>query len=91
MVIQGYLFQIKKLGEELQLGRQLLESDYYNVYNRMINLIVRELVSDGTITKQQEASAVDPEKKYQTTQNLDRVCQESRDRGLSFSLTDEPS
>lgn len=42
--------------KELQLGRQLLESGDYNVYNRMINLVVRELVSDGTITRQQEGS-----------------------------------
>ena len=57
--LQSYLSD-----KELQLGRQLLESDDYNVYNRMINLIIRELVSDGTITKQKEATADDPEEKY---------------------------
>jgi len=70
--------------KELQLGRQLIESEDYNVYNRMINLIIRELVSDGTITKQKEATADDPEEKYQATQNLDRICKDFRDSGLSF-------
>jgi hypothetical protein len=50
----------------------------------MINLITRELVSDGTITKQKEATADDPEEKYQATQNLDRICKDFRDSGLSF-------
>jgi hypothetical protein len=38
----------------------------------MIDLISRELVSDGTITRQQgggEATADDPEERYQATQN----------------------
>ena len=50
----------------------------------MINLIIRELVSDGTITKQKEATADGPEEKYQATQNLDRICKDFRDSGLSF-------
>ncbi len=37
---------------------------------------VCELVRDRSITKQQEASADDPEEKYQATQNLDRICNE---------------
>ena len=77
--LQSYLSD-----KELQLGRQLLESDDYNVYNRMINLIIRELVSDGTITKQKEAIADYPEEKYQATQNLDRICRDFKDTGLSF-------
>lgn len=77
--LQSYLSD-----NELQLGRQLLESDDYNVYNRMINLIIRELVSDGTITKQKEATADDPEEKYQVTQNLDRICRDFKDTGLLF-------
>jgi len=77
--LQSYLSD-----KELQLGRQLLECDDYNVYNRMINLIIRELVSDGTITKQKEATADDPEEKYQATQNLDRICRDFKDIGLSF-------
>jgi hypothetical protein len=59
--------------KELQLGRQLIESEDHNVYNRMIDLIIRELVSDGIITKQQEATVDNPEEKYQATQNLDRI------------------
>ena len=50
----------------------------------MINLIIRELVSDGTITKQKEATADDPEEKYQVTQNLDRICRDFKDTGLLF-------
>ncbi len=71
-------------GKELQLGRQLLESEDYKVYNRMVDLVIRELASDGTITIQQEATADDPEEKYKATQNLDRICKDFRDSGLSF-------
>ena len=77
--LQGYLSD-----KELQLGRQLLESDDYNVYNRMINLIIRELVNDGTITRQQESSADNPEEKYEATENLDRICKDFSDSGLLF-------
>jgi hypothetical protein len=77
--LQGYLSN-----KELQLGRQLLESDDNNVYNRMIDLIIRELVIDGTITRHQDATADNPEEKYQATQNLDRICRDFRDTGLSF-------
>ena len=77
--LQGYLSD-----KELQLGRQLLESDDYNVYNRMINLIIRELVSDRTITRQQEATVDNPEEKYEATENLDNICKDFRDSGLSF-------
>ena len=44
--LQGYLSD-----KELRLGHELLESDDYNVYNRMINRVARELVNDGTITR----------------------------------------
>jgi hypothetical protein len=77
--LQGYLSNT-----ELQLGRQLLESDDYNVYNRMIHLIIRELVSDGTITRQREATTDNPEEKYEATENLDIICKDFRDSGLSF-------
>ena len=50
----------------------------------MVDLVVRELASDGTITRQQEASADDPKEKYQATQNLDRICKDFGDSGLSF-------
>ena len=71
-------------GKELQLGRQLLESEDYKVYNRMVDLVIRELVHDGTITIQQVATADDPEEKYQATQNLDIICKDFRDNGISF-------
>jgi hypothetical protein len=70
--------------KELQLGRQLLESDDYAVYNLIIDLIIRELVSDGTITRQQEATTDNPEEKYEATENLDRICKGFKDSGLSF-------
>jgi hypothetical protein len=70
--------------KELQLGRQLLDSGDYNVYNRMISLVLRELVNDGTIRRQQQATADDPEEKYEATQNLDGICKDFRDSGLSF-------
>ena len=77
--LQAYLS-----GKELQLGRQLLESEDYNVYKRMIHLVIRELVSDGTITRQQETTADNPEEKYQATENLDRICKDFSDSGLTF-------
>ena len=77
--LQAYLS-----GKELQLGRQLLESEGYNVYKRMIHLVIRELVSDGTITRQQETTADNPEEKYQATENLDRICKDFSDSGLTF-------
>jgi hypothetical protein len=78
--LQGYLLSAK----ELQLGRQLLESEDYNVYNRRFNLVVRELVNDGTIIRQQEATADNPEEKYEASENLDRICKDFTDSGLSF-------
>ena len=89
MFVPDRLFMQNRLqndlsNKELQLGRQLLESEDYNVYNRMINLVIRELVNDGTITKQNEATADDPEEKYEATENLDRICKDFRDSGLSF-------
>jgi hypothetical protein len=80
--LQSYLFN-KELGS---FGRQLLEPENYNVYNRMVELVIRELVSDGTITKQQqkESTPDDPEERYEATQKLDRICKDFRDSGLSF-------
>jgi hypothetical protein len=79
--LQSYLFN-KELG---WFGRQLLESENYNVYNRMVDLVIHELVSDGTITKQQNESIPnDPEQRYETTQKLDRICKDFRDSGISF-------
>jgi hypothetical protein len=81
--LQSYLFN-KELG---WFGRQLLEPENYNVYNRMVDLVIHELVSDGTITKQQqqkESTPDDPEQRYEATQKLDRICKDFRDSGLSF-------
>src|SRR4051812_35421523 len=80
--LQSYLFN-KELG---WFGRQLLDSENYNVYNRIIDLVIHELVSDGTITKQQqnESTPNDPEERYEATQKLDRICKGFRDSGLSF-------
>jgi hypothetical protein len=50
----------------------------------MIHLVIRELVSDGTITRQQETTADNPEEKYQATENLDRICKDFSDSGLTF-------
>jgi hypothetical protein len=78
--LQSYL-----AGKELEFGRQVLQSEDYNVYNTIIELVIRELVSNGTITKQQkESTPDDPEERYEATQNLDRVCKDFRDSGLSF-------
>jgi hypothetical protein len=81
--LQSYLFN-KELG---WFGCQLLEPENYNVYNRMVDLVIHELVSDGTITKQQqqkESTPEDPEERYEATQKLDRICKDFRDSGLSF-------
>ena len=81
--LQSYLFN-KELG---RFGRQLLEPENYNVYNRMVDLVIHELVSDGTITKQQQqkgSTLEDPEERYEATQKLDRICKDFRDSGLSF-------
>ena len=81
--LQSYLFN-KELG---WFGLQLLQPENYNVYNRMVDLVIHELVSDGTITKQQqqkESTPGDPEERYEATQKLDRICKDFRDSGLSF-------
>ena len=52
----------------------------------MVDLVIHELVSDGTITKQQQNESIpnDPEQRYETTQKLDRICKDFIDSGLSF-------
>jgi hypothetical protein len=78
--LQSYLSN-----KELGFGRQVLESEDYTVYNTIIELVIRELVSDGTIAKQQIESTHDnPEQRYEATQNLDTICKDFRDSGLSF-------
>jgi hypothetical protein len=37
-----------------------------------------------TITRQQEATADNPEEKYEATENLDIICKDFGDSGLSF-------
>jgi DNA-binding HxlR family transcriptional regulator len=55
------------------------------VYNTIIEAIIRELVNDGIIAKQQkEATPDDPEDRYEITQNIDKICKEFRDSGVSF-------
>ncbi|HET6641430.1 MAG TPA: hypothetical protein VFY64_06740 [Nitrososphaeraceae archaeon] len=55
------------------------------MYNTIIEAIVRELVSDGIIVKQQKDSTPDDaEDRYEVTENLDKICKDSRDNGLSY-------
>ena len=71
--------------KELGFGSLILESEDYTVYNTVIELIIHELVSDGTIVKQQNKSTHDnPEERYEATQNLDRICKDFMDSGLAF-------
>jgi hypothetical protein len=78
--LQSYLSN-----KELGFGRQVYESEDYVVYNTIVEAIIRELVNDGIIVKQQTESTPDnPEDKYEVTQNLDKICKDFRDSGLSF-------
>ncbi|SRR6266516_3077427 len=77
--LQGYLS-----GKELHFGRQLIQSEDDNIFNRTVNMILHELVNDGTIIQQQEATPDYPIEKYQTTQKLDVICKEFRDAGLPY-------
>lgn len=71
--------------KELGFGRQVFEPEDYLVYNTIIEAIVRELVSDGIIVKQQKDSTPDDaEDRYEVTENLDKICKDSRDNGLSY-------
>jgi hypothetical protein len=71
--------------KELGFGRQVFESEDYLVYNTIIEAIIRELVNDGIIVKQQkESTPDDAEDRYDVTENLDKICKDFRDSGLSF-------
>ena len=71
--------------KELEIARQVYESEDYLVYNTIIEAIIRELVNDGTIVKQQKSSTPDDaEDRYEITQKLDRICKDFRDSGLSY-------
>jgi len=55
------------------------------VYNTIIEVVTHELVNDGIIAKQQkESTPDDPVDRYEVTQNLDKICKDFRDSGLSF-------
>src|SRR5918912_240007 len=78
--LQSYLSN-----KELGFGRQVYESEDFMVYNTIVEAIVRELVNDGIIVKQQkESSPDDPVDKYEVTQKLDKICKDLKDSGLSF-------
>src|SRR5919201_6123786 len=71
--------------KELGFGRQVYESEDYVVYNTIIEVVIHELVNDGIIVKQQkESTPDDPEDRYEITQNLDKICKDFRDSGLSY-------
>jgi DNA-binding HxlR family transcriptional regulator len=71
--------------KELGFGRQAYESEDYLVYNTIIEAIVRELVIDGIIVKQQKESTPDDvEERYEVTQKLEEICKDFRDSGLSY-------
>ena len=71
--------------KELGFGRQVFESGDYLVYNTIIEAIVRELVNDKIIVKQErESTPDDPENRYEVTRNLDKICKDFRDSGLSY-------
>jgi predicted transcriptional regulator len=55
------------------------------MYNTIIEAIIRELVNDGIIAKQQkESTADDAEDRYEITENLDKICKDFRESGLSY-------
>ena len=71
--------------KELGFGRQGYEAEDYVVYNTIVEAIIRELVNDKIIVKQQkESTPDDPVDKYEATQNLDKICKDFRDSGLSY-------
>jgi hypothetical protein len=77
--------QVYLSNKELGFGRQLYESEDYLMYNTIVEAVIHELVNDKIIVKQQKDSTPDnPEDKYEVTQNLDKICKDFRDSGLSF-------
>jgi hypothetical protein len=78
--LQSYLSN-----KELGFGRQVYESEDFVIYNTIVEAIMRELIDDGIVLKQQkESTPDDPEDRYEVTRNLDRICKDVRDSGLSF-------
>jgi hypothetical protein len=71
--------------KQLEFGREVYESEDYVMYNTIVEAVLHELVNDKIIVKQQKKSTPDnPEDKYEVTQNLDKICKDFRDSGLSF-------
>jgi hypothetical protein len=55
------------------------------VRNTIVEVVISELLNDVVIVKQQkESTPDDSEDRYEVTENLDKICKEFRDRGLSF-------
>ena len=78
--LQAYLSN-----KELGFGRQVYESEDYVMYNTIVEAVIHELANDKIIVKQQKESTPDnPEDEYEVTQNLDKICKDFRDSGLSF-------
>ena len=58
--LQNYLSN-----KELGFGRQVYESEDFLIYNTIVEAIIRELIDDGIVVKQQkESTPDDPEDKY---------------------------
>jgi hypothetical protein len=71
--------------KQLEFGHEVYESEDYVMYNTIVEAVLHELVNDKIIVKQQKKSTPDnPEDKYEVTQNLDKICKDFRDSGLSF-------
>ena len=77
--------QIYLSNKELDFGRQVYEYEDYLMYNTIVEAVIHELANDKIIVKQQKESTPDnPEDKYEVTQNLDKICKDFRDSGLSY-------
>src|SRR5918911_2321494 len=71
--------------KDLEFGRQVYESEDYIIFNTIVEAIVCELVIDGIIVKQQkESTPDDAADRYEVTENLDKICKDFRDSGLSY-------
>jgi hypothetical protein len=90
VIIPHKLFSQSRLqtylsNKELEFGREVYESEDYVMYNTIFEAVIHELVNDKIMVKQEEKSTPDnPEDKYEVTQNLDKICNDFRDSGLSF-------
>jgi hypothetical protein len=65
--------------KELNLGRQVYESEDYVVFNTIVEAVIHELVNDKIMVKQQNKSTPDdPDDRYEVTQSLDKICKDFR-------------